>query len=57
MDKKDIQLFNITIHQAKELITKIVKQKAELDEDVKLLQKMLDELYELFSDLTNKEGK
>jgi len=57
MKKKDIILFNKAIHKAKGLVNKVVKQKKEMDEDIVELKEIVDELYELFDDLTNRKGK
>ena len=56
MKKKDIKLFDKAIHKAKDLIGKIVKQKKELDDDIKELKEIVGELYELFEDLSTGEG-
>jgi len=50
MKKKDITLFNKAIHQAKNVI-------GNLSADIKKLELVIDELYELFDDLTNRKGK
>jgi len=72
MREKDIALFNKTIHNIKKIITDIVKERkdyhknlqklgTEHDEEMKTLlgeaEEVLEELYELFEDLSNGEGK
>ena len=50
MKKKDVELFNKAIHQAKNVITN-------LSTDIEKLRLVINELYELFDDLTNRKGK
>jgi len=52
MKKKDVDLFNKAIHQAKNVVDN-------LSNDIKKLKLVIDELYELFDDLygNGKNGK
>lgn len=57
MKEKDIKLFNKAIHKAKKLMAKIYIQRKEMDEDILELKEIVEELYELFDDLYNENGK
>lgn len=50
MKKKDIKLFDKAIHQAKNVVGNLAK-------DIKKLKLVIDELYTLYEDLSNGEGK
>lgn len=72
MRKKDKQLFNKSIHEVKQVIAEIVEEKKQYKKDtntmrrnhdravkkyVKELLEVVDELYELYSDLTDEKGR
>jgi len=61
MKKKDIQLFNKTIHKIKDIMQDLKEEREKHDKKIDKLmgeaKEVLDEVYELFDDLTNKEGR
>ncbi len=57
MRKKDIQLFSEAIHNVKKIVAEIKQERKEQQQKdnkrIKELLVVVDELYELFDDLTN----
>ena len=72
MKEKDIALFNTAIHQIKDIMLFLTKEREDYHRQIEILTKghdskinnlikrakeVLDELYTLYDDLSNKEGK